>query len=241
MIVLNTLFLYSFFIDLFGAPNRFFNIRTHEKSVYCTFCKGWVGSQSEYDDDVMIRRFRLIRIDPRYLITICIGDTHDRRGNIIYHQHMSQVATVEKIPGTPVLPIELRTIQNGLLLLGPCPYARNLIQSPAITEIDQKYLSVKYPRVGIVDRSSNVDEERKVSNKRNLKVYARKASSQVETPAKKSKIEHASDDAFAEFLRDQPSTSNSVYDEAIEMAIAARNRNITASTIDHCYFKKVIS
>lgn len=221
------------FADLFGAPNRFFNIKIHEKDVYCTFCKGCVGNQHKFDDDLIIRNFRLIRIDPQYLISICIGATLDRNGNVLYHQHMSQVATVERDPDTPVEPIQLRSLRGGLLLTEPCIFASELMHIPPLTLIDQQRLSINLPqcveKVGEIARGIKVP----VTNKRKLKTYGTALKAQnntVEPPAKFVREENRwsentpSDDSFAEYLLDQPSTSTNKYNDSVEKEIATRKR-----------------
>lgn len=178
----------------------------------------------------MIRRFKLVRIDPRFLISVCFGDIHDRNGNILYHRHMSHVATVENDPNTPVRQIELRSVQNGLLLPVPCIYARDLVHTPTFTSIDQQFLSINLPTIaGELVRGIKVP----VTKKRKSQTYSKasKASTdKVETPAKKKKAEqigcvNASTDAsFDEFLRDQPSTSSNRYNISVEREITARKR-----------------
>lgn len=243
---------YFIYADLFGIPERFFNTKIHERWVFCAWCKGYIGQLKNSDNDVMIKHFRLVRIDPRYLVSICVGQTHDRRGNIMYHQHTTQVQTVENDPRTPVVPMELRSIRGGLLLPRPCVYARELLCSPPITLLDQNSLSVNLPqpielKIGeIVQKFKST-----VAKKRNMKTYGKALEDAVEPPIKiarkaneqKAPQTASSNESFAEYLRNQPSTSRNQYDESVEKKIVARKwqkSNDGASLkSDHSYSQRV--
>lgn len=234
-----------FLADLYGPPNRFINIKIHEKEVYCSHCKGLIGMQHKFDDDTLIRNFRLVRIDPRYLMSTCVGVLRDQNGNLIHHQHTSSVATVESEPTAPVIPLELRSIQNGLFLAEPCVYAKHIIDSPAITTLDRNLLSVELGGAVEVCCNENVNKKHKRALKPKLKTYGKASKKAVEAPKKRKaeEQEYMSDAAFAEYLRDQPSTSRETYDEAIEKAIADRNRHRSnddsALAKNHTYSKRV--
>lgn len=208
------------------------------------------------------RNFKLVRIDPQYLISICIGETHDRRGNIVYHQHLSQVATVEKDPDTSVQPVAIRSIRGGMLLIRPCIFARELLHTPPLTLIDQQSLSINLPQT-VGGRIGEIVQEFKssVTEKRKLKTYKKALKApkdSVEPPVKIARKENeqstpqttSGDASFAEYLRSQPSTSRNRYDDSVEAEIAARkwpkSSHNVALISEHSYsqpvrFFKIIS
>lgn len=235
--------LYLLCTDVLGVPSRFINLAVRNGNVYCTFCKGCVGSQASPENDIKLRRFKLVRVEPRFMFSICVGTTHDRHGNLVPHEHMTQVATVDSNPESPTVPIELRSIRNGLFLNEVCFYARYILNSPPLTAADQNQLALRLQASYIADHATagRLARENAVKKRKQMQTYARASkASQVEPPEKRKANQNdcvQNDTSFEQYLRDQPSTSSNIYDRSVEEEIIARQRlNLRgAITSEHSY------
>lgn len=247
------------------------------------YCKGHIGSVGNAKTDnriLIVRRYRLVRVDPRYLISICLGATHDQNNNIIPHSHMSNVGTVENAITARILPVELRSLRRGQLLNELCPHARNLLDIPALTPIVREFLSIhSTPHVvsvvnenttrsssenfttipkSVVKKVKVVKSYSKAQQPKDKKVEASvecvhshteedihknvvSSDSQLKTDPSTPQV--ASNQSFADYLREQPSTSQSVYTRAVEREISARKRvkleSSAAAVTEHNYSQNV--
>lgn len=112
------------------APlSGFVNIKLRGGKVFCASCKGHIGYVGEggVPATAIIRHFRLVRIDPRYVISVCHGRLRNDDCAPMPHNHLSHVASVERSIDSPISPIELRDYEAGHLLAVPCPYSRDLM------------------------------------------------------------------------------------------------------------------
>lgn len=207
-----------------GPSACFVNLRQHKEHVYCTFCKGVVGNvkdKGEETEHFQLRHHRLIRVDPRYTYSICLGRTHDPQLNPISHLHLLHSATVEHEISAPILPVELRSIRGGHQLDNPCPFATNYLPTPGTIVPDfltfnppQQTLTLDPDCLDVIAGNANDDS---VIETGKIKTYS-KANKGVETPVENERSSPVG------CIHDQPSTSYSTHTETVEVEILPPKR-----------------
>lgn len=115
------------FAVLTGTLGDFYNVILKRSELFCSCCGGLIGSIS--GESVMIRSQRLIRVDPRFLVSVCIGDTKDKGDHDVSHEHLPHVLMVENTLTSPILPMGFQSVQNGHILTEPCPFSLNIFPS----------------------------------------------------------------------------------------------------------------
>lgn len=230
------------FIDLVGPATEFYNVKVHQQSVYCTYCKALIGCVARNLMMLVVKHHRLVRFDPHYLINMCRGDTHDISGDMIEHRHISFVATTENAITAPVLPVQLRSMLDGRLLSEPCPFAGNYVQCPPFSIAVQTNSTVEGSRQPVVTRHDDAftkkDDGESVTDNtvdssmgNTLPVDSSDASSvPMETVANNSQPKNERvirvtllksgelnfrSQTLDEFVRDQPSTSSGTYERPV--------------------------
>lgn len=216
---------------MFGGHDDFLNILVNDRRVFCWECGGQVGD-ALYNGRIWIRSFRMVRVDPYLEISMCYGRTHDSCGLSIYHEHLSHMATIENSVMTPIAPVRFVSIQEGRILIEPCPYARNFLQQPPSTPVIQRFLDANRPRVdrpvfrsvqsdnvrteSVVEpldlrvrRSANTTLRDRLTMRRNQ----RQSTTLANVPTQQ---QHSNISSFDDYLQDQPSTSRGRYSSRIE-------------------------
>lgn len=84
----------------------------------------------QFNGLLSIRHTQYVRIDPRYLLSFCIGPIHNASGHIVPHFHSRQVASVQHSLDAPISPVELLNFRNGRRVTPPCPFATRFQNSP---------------------------------------------------------------------------------------------------------------
>lgn len=100
-----------------------------------------VGGLAIDRESLVIRHLSLVRVDPSLIISNCIGVRHSRSGRVIRHRHVSYVGIVERPITAPIVPVELRSVENDRILEESCPYATEALKLPSpssVPEIVQK-------------------------------------------------------------------------------------------------------
>lgn len=128
-----------------GLLANFINIIPFKSDAYCGACGAIVGS-ALLNGSVEIRSQHLIRIDPRWLVSVCLGRTSEN-GVLIPHMHFPLMATFINLPANPILPLQVRSIRNGILLKDTCPFARNFIDNPPCAPFSEQFFSDREVRI----------------------------------------------------------------------------------------------
>lgn len=132
-------FVCSFVSVLGGTMANFINIIAQSSDAYCGACGALVGSALS-NGCLEIRSQHLIRIDPRWLVSVCLGQTREN-GVLISHQHFPLMATFINLPTAPILPLQIRSIRNGMLLSETCPFARDFIENPPSAPFSEQFFT----------------------------------------------------------------------------------------------------
>lgn len=224
------------FSGLMGHRSEFHNLKSSESRVYCTWCSGLLGAETKNGSIVVIRRRKLIRVDPKYAISICTGKTHDDGGRLISHGHLSSIASVDNPLNAPLERVQFKSMRNGSFLKELCPFARKMCSEPPSSPIVQRFFDIhnapvplSIPPILISDDEASIEQpipEVQSERASNAQVKVETASENVKESLARCVRKRVmplrnetSRRNFEEFIRNQPSTSNSVYEKPVQQLI----------------------
>lgn len=217
----------NFFPVLVGNESQFFNIKIKNAQVYCAYCKAYIGTASNKMSFVIIKHKRLIRVDPRYIISLCNGQTRDESDNVVEHGHISVVASLETQITAPIRRLRYLSMDNGRILPRPCVHMRRSLEFGPHMIDPFLQANSELPTEVSIDISDDDDH-----SKDNPHVITKRATVHnvtVETVGSNSprgsterNVTNYRD--FESFLQDQPSTSGLVYEPPVRDLITQHKR-----------------
>lgn len=173
------------------------------------------------DPPIIVRIFRLLRVDPRYTINICFGTMRNESGDRIPHQHAYYGASIGRNRSAPVLPIEHRHIENGRTLSELCPFSSHIVQFPPpgiesdVNPVDSS-VSQLVTDENIFESISNVERNATIYNtdSADRQSFSMErpcenlfTNSEPSTPVTLRAVFQMPEEDWQEFLSNQPSTS----------------------------------
>lgn len=201
------------FTVLFGSENSFINIRIHESKVFCTSCKGQIGGTRASEPVIYIRHYRLRRVDPRYIVSVCLNNSAFT-DDTVPHQHSYFGATLERDYVAPILPLEFRNLRDGRMLTELCPRSQNFMPFPARLLIR---LDIDSPRESSTEKTFENAEVDANTEKQSFSVETADETvlSEKECIMERQNIESETtqvhDRDWDDFIHNQPSTSGLTY------------------------------
>lgn len=233
-----TTFFNFLFAVLTGNRSDYVNIILDNNFVFCHPCGASIGRVFP-NGVIVIRHARFARVDPRYLLSYCVGRIHDASGNIIPHRHLPHMATMENSVTASILPVELISYRNNRRLNTRCPFANNFQIHPEDTSLAQRFISANMPRTSTETIDSSVRTDANVlvlsntstssvntndNNTNTATSVAQVVTTNAPVPAINILPNRSLEHNLDTFINEQPSTSSGTYREPVQQVINVRKR-----------------
>lgn len=211
-----------FFSVLAGEQSEFVNVLVQGEFVYCHPCGGYIGRIE--GGLIVVRHARFVRIDPRYLLSYCVGRYRGDDGVIIQHRHIAHMATVVSRITSPIAPVELISYRNGRRLDVRCPFANYFRARPTESHTANQFHAqetIDQP-IDLSMPTSNNPIENPVPTPSASIDLTTNTTTGATTPVIEISPNRSLEENLDRFINQQPSTSSGRYSHHVQRVVDAR-------------------